>query len=98
MNVIKRRTLPHMKRPCENCPFTTYSMEGWLGKARMEEILASPTFVCHKRNDLQCAGHMIIKGDENDFVQLAGRLNMPLKLTRLEFVFETMQQCVEHHT
>ena len=64
----------------------------------MREILAADTFVCHKRNDLQCSGHMILKGEENTFVKLAHRLHIPLPLHGKELVFDSMAECIAHHT
>ena len=90
--------LPYMNSPCPDCPFTAKCMEGWLGEERIKEILSADTFVCHKRHDLQCAGHMIIKGDANTFVRLADRLGIPVALTGQDKVFNTEQECVEHHT
>ncbi|WP_045860351.1 hypothetical protein [Teredinibacter purpureus] len=63
--------LPYRKKPCPDCPFRKDSLEGWLGKARMTEILSEDSFVCHKRHDLQYGGHMIINGNDNGFVRLA---------------------------
>ncbi len=90
--------LPHVTRPCRDCPFRKDSMEGWLGKERMEQILASGSFTCHKKRHLQCAGHMLLKGGESDFVQLAERLGMKLDLSGRDLVFDTKRACVEHHT
>lgn len=93
-------SLPNVKKPCSNCPFRKDSLKGWLGRERMREILDQETFVCHKTLDterLQCAGHMLMKGDENAFVRLANQLNMPLKLSGHELVFETDQECIDHH-
>ncbi len=72
-------------------------MQGWLGEDRMTEILKARSFVCHKKQHLQCAGHMLIKGNENDFVDLANRLRMDLELTGRELVFDSDQECIEHH-
>lgn len=72
-------------------------MKGWLGDERMVEILMQRSFVCHKRHDLQCAGHMLLRGQENDFVQLATRLGIPLKLSGRELIFDNVEQCVAHH-
>lgn len=90
-------SLPNVKKPCQNCPFKKDALEGWLGEVRMKDILDSGHFVCHKKKHLQCAGHMLIKGNENDFVQLANRLGIPLELTGRELVFDTEQECIEHH-
>lgn len=89
--------LPHMKKPCPDCPFTKDCLKAWLGSERMEEILAAETFVCHKRKDLQCAGHMIIRGNDNQFVLMAKRLKLPIPLTGQERVFDTMAECIAHH-
>lgn len=63
----------------------------------MEEILEADTFVCHKNNDLQCAGHMLIKGGDNAFVRLAGRLGIELPLRGRSLVFDTEEDAIEHH-
>ena len=89
--------LPNVKMPCKDCPFRKDSLKGWLGKERMEEILHSESFVCHKKVDLQCAGHMLISGKENGFVALAERMGIPLKLTGKELVFQSKSDCIEHH-
>ena len=94
--------LPNVKKPCANCPFKTDALKGWLGKERMTEILAADSFVCHKtidgkRERLQCAGHILIKGDENQFVRMAKQLKIPLKLSGREEVFATKEECIKHH-
>lgn len=90
-------TLPHITRPCSDCPFRKDSLKGWLGEERMKGILKQGCFVCHKKKDMQCAGHMLIKGQENDFVQLAGRLKIELELSGRELVFDSQSECIEHH-
>jgi len=73
-------------------------MKGWLGAARMKDILNQGSFTCHKTNQaLQCAGHMIIRGERNDFVQLANRLGHPLNLSGKELIFETEEELINHH-
>lgn len=89
--------LPHIKKPCRNCPFRKDTLQGWLGKERMAEILVADSFVCHKKTDMQCAGHMLISGQDNAFVRLAHRLRIPLDLSGREQVFETKAACIEHH-
>ena len=64
----------------------------------MTEILAAESFVCHKKTDMQCAGHMLISGQDNAFVRLATRLRIPLDLSGQEHVFESKQLCIEHHS
>jgi len=73
-------------------------MEGWLGEERMREILNQDSFVCHKKTDFQCAGHMIIKGNENSFVNLAKRLHIKLDLKGNELVFNNVNDCIDHHS
>ncbi len=90
-------SLPNCKKPCANCPFRKDAPEGWLGSERMAEILDQGSFVCHKKHHLQCAGHMLINGQRNDFVRLASRLNIPLELSGRELIFDTRDQCVDHH-
>lgn len=63
--------LPNMKTPCQDCPFRKDAVKGWLGADRMRDILAAESFVCHKETDMQCAGHMLVKGEENAFVRRA---------------------------
>ncbi|MFT6904952.1 MAG: hypothetical protein ACJAS1_001606 [Oleiphilaceae bacterium] len=89
--------LPNVKQPCNMCPFRKDSLEGWLGEDRMTEICSSESFVCHKNNDLQCAGHMLLKDQDNSFVRLASRLNMDTGLNGRELVFDTEDDCIGHH-
>ena len=89
--------LPHIKKPCRDCPFRKDTLRGWLGEARMREILAEDSFVCHKKADMQCAGHMLVKGNDNTFVRLAGRLRIPLELSGNDLVFDTIADCIQHH-
>ena len=91
--------LPNMKKPCANCPFRKDSLAGWLGKDRMTEILEQDSFTCHKTNkQMQCAGHMIILEERNHFYELAVRLNFDLGLSGQELVFESEEDCINHHT
>lgn len=90
--------LPHVARPCRDCPSRKDSLKGWLGESRMADILKMDSFFCHKKTDKQCAGHMIIKGDSNIFIQLAGRMGLELELTGHELVFSSQQSCIKHHT
>jgi hypothetical protein len=63
----------------------------------MTEILETESFVCHKKTDLQCAGHMLITRNDNGFVRLAGRIDIPLKVTGRELVFTNWIDFIEHH-
>ncbi len=89
--------LPHIPSPCQDCPFRKDSLQGWLGEERITGILQAESFVCHKKKDMQCAGHMLINGDHNAFVRLASRLRIALRLTGVEQVFESKAACIEHH-
>lgn len=89
--------LPYVKKPCKDCPFRKDCLRGWLSRSRMDEILESDTFVCHKNTDLQCAGHMLIKGNANAFVRLANRLGFKMRLRGRELVFDTEREAIEHH-
>ncbi len=91
------QSLPNVKKPCAQCPFRKDTLKGWLGGERMSEILAQDSFVCHKKQYLQCAGHMLINGNDNGFVRLANRLGIELELSGKEMVFETLEDCVSHH-
>ncbi len=97
---IRRKSaanLPHMKIPCKDCPYRKDAREGWLGKPRMTELLSVGSFVCHKKPDMQCAGHMLIKGEGNNFVRLAADLGLALDMSGRELVFDTEEDCIEHH-
>jgi len=87
-----------MKAPCQECPFRKDSQKGWLGRERIAEILNVDSFVCHKKTDMQCAGHMLINGQENAFVQLAARLRLNLNLSGIEQVFPSKMACIDHHS
>lgn len=89
--------LPHIKTPCRDCPFRKDALKGWLGEQRVAELLAADSFVCHKRTDMQCAGHMLINGKDNAFVRVASVLNIALDLSGREQVFASKAACIEHH-
>lgn len=90
--------LPHIKSPCAQCPFRKDTLKGWLGRERMTEITEARSFVCHKKTDMQCAGHMLLKQHDNDFVQLAGRFNIELNLRGCDLVFDDAGECIAHHS
>lgn len=89
--------LPCRKSPCKDCPFRKDSLKGWLGKERMTGILKQSSFVCHKNINLQCAGHMIIRKNANEFYRLAKSMNIPLKLKNENLIFNNEGDCIEHH-
>lgn len=88
---------PNCKKPCSNCPFRQDCNKGWLGAERMAEIINYPLFTCHKNNNLQCAGHMLINNEDNVFVRTANAMQMPIALSGQELIFETKEACIEHH-
>jgi len=100
---MNEHNFPYMKQPCKNCPFRKDTLEGWLGKERMEEILDETSFVCHKTahgrpaDRMQCAGHMIMLGNENEFIKTAKEYGIQLNLKGQELVFDTKQDCIDHH-
>lgn len=64
----------------------------------MEGILQAGSFVCHKDTSLQCAGHMLMKGDSNDFVRLADRLGMDTGIKGKDLIFPDEAACISHHS
>lgn len=96
--MIAEKKPPHMKRPCGDCPFRRDTPPGWLGEARAREILSVSSFVCHKDHAMQCAGHMLLKGEHNAFVQIAQRLGIQLDLSGHEVVFEDASSWIAHHS
>lgn len=95
------KNLPYQPRPCRDCPFRR-DTPFRLGQRRILEILGAGSFICHKTKDsehrLQCAGHMGLMGDRNDFVRLADRLGIELRLGGRGEIFEDRAACVEHHS
>ncbi len=89
--------LPNCKKPCKDCPFRKDTLKGWLGENRMTEILKSDSFVCHKNTSLQCAGHMILRDTNNIFVKTANLMKINLNLSGKELVFNSVQNCINHH-
>lgn len=89
--------IPCVKKPCKDCPFRKDSLEGWLGEERATQIAESPSFVCHKNTDLQCAGHMIMRGHSNNFVRMAARFGVDLRLKGQILVFDDTQDFIDHH-
>jgi hypothetical protein len=92
---------PNCKKPCKNCPFRKDTLKGWL--PNIEEYVYAKSFVCHETNTLperdrlQCAGHMLLRGEESQFVRFAKRINVELELSGREQVFDTVADCIMHH-
>lgn len=101
--ITRSKRLPYQERPCSSCPFRKTSPSLHHLGDRMAQIIASSTHTCHKTQDvpgrppLQCAGHMLLKGEQNLFVQFAQRLGFSLALTGRELVFKTPEDALIHH-
>ncbi|MDO8826026.1 DUF6283 family protein [Methylophaga sp.] len=89
--------LPYAKSPCSQCPFRKDTLKGWLGRERMTEITEAHSFVCHKKTDMQCAGHMLLNQQNNTFVEMAARFRIELELRGRELLFNNVSDCIEHH-
>ena len=93
-----------MQAPCKECPYRKDSLKGWLGKDRMTEFLHTDSFICHKTSEgnlldrKQCAGHMILTKNNNSFVRIAQAMNKDLDLSGHDLIFDTEQECIDHHT
>ena len=82
-----------MKSPCGGnckCPFRKDCLKGWLGEDRAEELARASSFSCHKNNNKECAGHMILTR------------SVPYRIVRGEvggkdLVFETAEDFINHH-
>ena len=79
------------KAPCKDCPFRVDCNKGWLGEARIKDIVQTTVFgdlpfLCHKTSDLSesrqrfCAGKLILESRVNPLGNLHTRLGMGLKL------------------
>lgn len=95
---MKKVKLPCTKKPCKDCPFRKDTLKGWLGRERMTAILQADRFVCHKKTDLQCAGHMLLRGNNNLFVRYAAALKLNTCVKGRALVFDTEQACIDHHS
>jgi len=95
--------LPNRKTPCKNCPFRKDTLKGWLGAERMKGIIQQRSFVCHKttqkemKDRLQCAGHMILMGEDNGFVSLAKLFGHDTQLKGQDLIFDSKEDCIDHH-
>ena len=97
----KTRKLPHITRPCSECPFRRDSLQGWLGEGTATLIIGDALFTCHKTQDpnrRQCAGHMLLLKEINQYYRLAKFLGKPLNLTGGDLVFTTPQEFIHHHS
>lgn len=89
-----------MKHPCKTCPFRCDTKID-LSLSTVERIEAEQIHVCHTSgNKKQCAGHMIYKGNESQFVTVAKRLfNMDIlsEIKGHELVFKSKEKLLKHY-
>ncbi len=88
---------PHMKKPCKACPFRKDTTLHPLGKRMAVRICNATSFVCHNKRTHQCAGHMLLRGSDNVYVNTAKKLDIDLSLSGRELVFNSMGECIKHH-
>jgi hypothetical protein len=101
----------HRTKPCKNCPFRTDCRQGWLGRARSQQISddLDQGFICHKTTTgppskrKQCAGAMLVLdniGQEHIYMQLAARL-LGFSMRQIagkNLVFCNLKEFVDHHS
>ena len=62
----------------------------------MEEIISAESFVCHRDNSKQCAGHMLLSPN-NLFVRWAKACGIELELKGRDLIFDSPEKCIDHH-
>lgn len=104
MSTNKPVKAPYMRKPCAECPYRKDSMKGWLGKYRADELVNdTDSFTCHKTKDSdkqglkQCAGHMLLLGNENAFVRILKAQGEKVNLKGRTLVFDNKQDFIDHH-
>lgn len=96
--------LPNQPKPCNGCPFRKQCLPLVTLAEKIVSIVENGVHTCHNTQGLapskqrQCAGHMLLKGDTNHFVELANRLGLTIKLSGRELVFDTPEQMIRHHS
>lgn len=65
----------NLRRPCPRCPFRKDCIEGWLGRARAEEIAEAlvgeqpgTTFACHETTQHNDEGEYVLDAEEQHCV------------------------------
>lgn len=90
---------PNIKTPCNQCPFRKDTISGWLNE-RAHEIAEAESFVCHKTLNTklkQCAGFILLVGDQSLMSRVAKVLKFDLELSGSELVFDSKRDFIEHH-
>lgn len=97
-----RISAQHME-PCSDCPFSVYSLNGWLGGKTPEDFihlaLSDDLYPCHallgpKREKLQCAGLAVFRANMCKISRDKTALRLPPDRVR---VFLTPQEFIAHH-
>lgn len=94
-----------MPKPCKNCPFRKTTLQNWLHKETVKDIVETDSFVCHETIDndrKQCAGHMLLMGNNNVFIRLLRAMQMTDTIDNLmqhrHLIFDSIQDFAEHHS
>lgn len=89
--------------PCGDCPFSVYSINGWLGGHTPEEFIqiamSDELYPCHtllgpQREKLQCAGLAVFRANTCKISRYKQALRLPAHQVN---VFATARAFVEHH-
>jgi hypothetical protein len=89
----------YCKKPCATCIFRKENDAVILHQIAVD-ISNNNTHTCHNthgKKRKQCAGHMLVAGNENLFVRCAIAFKDPVQVTGKELVFEDMDEFVNHH-
>lgn len=95
------KKFPNITRPCSGhikCPFRKDCQSGWLGRDRIIEIIKGDSFVCQEDHSKQCAGHMLLLEYNNLLYRTAKRMKIEIGLTGRELVFDSVTDCINHHS
>lgn len=78
----------HKRKPCKDCPMRK-DASGAISQHLGINIITASSFTCHKTKDpnrRQCAGHLIMMREENEYYLNAKELNIDLKLRGKELI------------
>lgn len=98
----KRISAQHTE-PCSDCPFSVYSLNGWLGGHTPEDFihiaLGDDLYPCHalrwpRREKLQCAGLAVFRANMCKISRDKRALRLPADRV---LVFLTPQEFIAHH-
>lgn len=90
---------PYKKKPCKNCPLRKGSQK--VGKEEISYILQTQNYYCQatpkKSDKMACAGHLILKKQENQFYRFSHKIGIRLELQETESVFNTTYDASKYH-